>query len=104
MASDGADAVYALAGGSTTEFWGYSITDDDWTPLDDTPATVSAGGALSFQGGWIYALGGGSTRDFWRYSAGASRYQIIASAEDHSLTVLVEIAGGDLDVLRWDAQ
>jgi hypothetical protein len=60
--------LYALRGGSSNAFWRYNIQSNDWTAMANTPANVSSGGALTFDGSYIYALRGGTTATFWRYN------------------------------------
>jgi hypothetical protein len=64
----GRDAVFALKGNSTREFWAHDIVNDYWIQLEDVPAgvkTVRAGGALAFVRGRIYALKGNGTLDLF---------------------------------------
>jgi hypothetical protein len=77
------DSVFALRGGGTSEFWHYSISQNEWTTLPDTPAPVGDGGGIievaSFtlcQPGrfFIAALGGGNTRDFWVFNINENRW------------------------------
>jgi hypothetical protein len=67
------DFVYVLGGGNTNNFWKYDISTDTWSDAtwnaaNVAPASVTAGGALCYDGSrYIYALRGGLTPDFWRY-------------------------------------
>ncbi len=68
--------IYALKGGSTSEFWRYDATGDTWTEFDQLPALgsygrarkISAGGSMVIVDGTLFALKGNQTREFWRDS------------------------------------
>jgi hypothetical protein len=70
------DGVYALKGGSTSEFWRYDATGDTWTEFNQLPPLgsygrarkISAGGSMVSVDGTLFALKGNQTREFWRYS------------------------------------
>lgn len=72
------DAVFALRGGGTRDFWRYSIGSDSWAVLPETPAPVGDGGALAeFASNGaicntstfsVAALRGSGTGDFWCYN------------------------------------
>ena len=71
------DSVFALRGGGTTDFWHYSISQNEWANLPDTPAPVGDGGGIvevfSFdlcQPGrfFIGAIRGSNTTDFWQFN------------------------------------
>ena len=77
------DSVFALRGGSTSDFWHYSISQNEWTILPDAPAPVGDGGGLvevaSFdacQPGRFYvaALRGGNTTNFWMFNIDENRW------------------------------
>ena len=77
---DGNDLIYAFKGGSTQEFWRYSISNDSWIqssdlPLDPSHKKVKSGGALAFAHGRIYGFKGNNTREFWLYTPGPSLFQ-----------------------------
>jgi hypothetical protein len=61
--------VYALAGGNTNCFLGYSPGTQSWQQLTSVPgsAGVNSGGALATLGQSVYALKGGNTKELWRY-------------------------------------
>ena len=67
------DSVYVLGGGNTNNFWKFNIStgtwsDATWNAANIAPASVTAGGAMCYDGSrYIYALRGGLTPDFWRY-------------------------------------
>lgn len=70
------DAVYALKGGNTQEFWKYLPEADSWTEKDTIPALgstgkkkrVKAGGHITSYGGDVFfALKGNKTLEIWRY-------------------------------------
>jgi hypothetical protein len=68
--------IYALKGGSTSEFWRYDATADTWTEFSRMPLLgsygrarkISAGGSMVIVDGKLFALKGNSTREFWRDS------------------------------------
>jgi hypothetical protein len=68
--------IYALKGGSTSEFWRYDATRDAWTEFNKLPLLgstgrarkVSAGGSMVIVDGTLFALKGNQTREFWRDS------------------------------------
>ncbi len=77
------DSVFALRGGGTKEFWHYSISQNEWTSLPDTPAPVGDGGGIvevfSFdfcQPGrfFIAAIRGSNTTDFWQFNIDENRW------------------------------
>jgi hypothetical protein len=77
------DSVFALRGAGTTDFWHYSISQNEWTILPGTPAPVGDGGGIveisSFdlcQPGrfFIAALRGGNTTDFWQFNIDENRW------------------------------
>jgi hypothetical protein len=70
----GFDSIYAFKGGSTNEFWLYSINQDTWferAPLWTPDKKVRAGGKLVAKGCTVYAFVGGSTKYFYAYTNGA---------------------------------
>jgi hypothetical protein len=68
--------IYALKGGSTSEFWRYDATADTWTEFNQLPPLgstgrvrkVYAGGCMISVDGTLFALKGNQTYEFWRYS------------------------------------
>ncbi len=60
--------IYALRGGVTAEFWRYSVEDDSWQRLADTPDAIACGSALLSLSGTIYAARGKPGKDLWRYT------------------------------------
>jgi uncharacterized delta-60 repeat protein len=60
------DAVYALTGNSTREFWKL-VPGSGWTTLENVPAPVSTGGDICANGSKLFAFSGGLTNQFWRY-------------------------------------
>ncbi len=71
------DSVFALRGGGTTDFWHYSISQNEWTVLPDAPAPVGEGSGIvevfshTFcKPGRFYvaALRGSNTTDFWYFN------------------------------------
>lgn len=77
------DSVFALRGGETTDFWHYSISQNEWTLLPDAPALIGEGSGIvevaSFtfcQPGRFYiaALRGSNTKDFWQFNIAENRW------------------------------
>ncbi len=63
------DYIYALAGGTTRNFYRYSISGNTWVSRALTPGIIQYGGALVYAGGdFLYALAGYNTNNFYRYS------------------------------------
>jgi len=68
--------VYALKGGSSSEFWRYDATANTWTEFDELPPMASsgkvrkvyAGGNMVSVDGTLFALKGNKTNEFWRYA------------------------------------
>jgi hypothetical protein len=67
--------VYALKGGSTSEFWRYDATVGIWMEYDSLPPMASsgkvrkvhAGGSMVSVDGTLFALKGNRTNELWRY-------------------------------------
>ncbi len=75
---DNSDYIYALGGARYSDadrrlFFRYSISDDNWTQMVDTPGPQGAGDAITWSGydGYIYAILGSSGHGtvFARYDA-----------------------------------
>jgi hypothetical protein len=73
-------AVAMIRGGSTSDFWCYSIGQNRWIPGPSLPAPVGPGAALAqLQAlGRIYLLGGGGTTGFWMLD-GTGQWTSLAS-------------------------
>ncbi|MFA6146357.1 MAG: DUF2341 domain-containing protein [Patescibacteria group bacterium] len=71
--------IYALRGGSTTDFYRYDISGNSWSAMTSVTAAVGAGGSLIFDGTYIYALRGGSTTDFYRYDISGNSWSAMTS-------------------------
>jgi hypothetical protein len=70
--------IYALKGGSTSEFWRYAATADTWTEFNQLPPLgssgnhkVSAGGCMVSVDGTLFALKGNQTNELWRCALGS---------------------------------
>jgi outer membrane protein assembly factor BamB len=70
--------IYALKGGSTSEFWRYDATADTWTEFNQLPPMgssgnrkVSAGGCMVSVDGTLFALKGNQTNELWRCALGS---------------------------------
>ncbi len=74
------DAIWALKGGNTAEFWYYDVLGDSWLELDTMPQVgstakkkrVKGGGDLIVFDRRFYALKGNKTGEFWMYTPGAT--------------------------------
>jgi Secretion system C-terminal sorting domain len=67
------NAIYALKGSNTNEFFRYNIATDTWTQICSIPYAekikkVKNGAALCYGNGYVYAFKGNNTNEFWRYS------------------------------------
>lgn len=79
--------IYALKGGSCSEFWCYDIANSSWESLPKMPESLSgkkpkAGCSLISAGLNIFALKGGDTRDFYAYSILNRKWTILAPMQD----------------------
>ncbi len=70
------DAIYALKGGNTCEFWRYDALGDSWVELDTMPSVGSTGRKKRVKGGGdivlyedgiFFALKGNKTPELWCY-------------------------------------
>lgn len=63
------DYIYAMPGNGQTAFWRYSIPNNTWEILNNTPATMSTGACLAYSSnnGYIYATRGANTQTVYRY-------------------------------------
>ncbi|MGC8797412.1 MAG: T9SS type A sorting domain-containing protein [candidate division WOR-3 bacterium] len=70
------DAIYALKGGNTCEFWRYDVLGDSWVEMDTMPSVGSlgkkkrvkgGGDIVLFEDGAFFALKGGKSPELWRY-------------------------------------
>lgn len=79
------DLVFALRGGGTTDFWQYSISQNAWTSLPNTPAAVGDGSGIveiSTHNGCapgsnrfsLAVLRGDNSTDFWIFDINANRW------------------------------
>ena len=94
------DFIYALAGGSTKEFWRYSISGDSWERKADTPATVNGKGQLVYpgSGNYIYALGSIGMNHLWRYNLTTQAWDTntsVMAQGTHNSNAMVSTGDGD---------
>jgi len=83
--------------------WHYRIAEDIWIPAAVAPATVGAGGAMTYTGSnFIYALRGNSQPNFWRLEINPPRFDLSSQAGGFGIDARVEIDGTDVTVLIWD--
>jgi len=84
------DALYALKGGNTCQFYVYEPVGDTWTELDTIDSygstlkkkKVKAGGDLASYGfGVFFALKGNKTNEFWRYVEPTGAYGLPLTAD-----------------------
>lgn len=84
------DAIYALKGGNTCEFWRYDALGDSWVELDTMPSVGSTGRKKRVKGGGdivlyedgiFFALKGNKTPELWCY---VSADTLIADVPDKS--------------------
>ncbi len=75
IAYDGGDTIYCLKG-TCNEFFGYSISNQNWVTLDTLPkkappgtkkTKVKDGSQIAVAGRTVYALKGNNTNEFWTY-------------------------------------
>ena len=94
------DYIYALRGIETTEFWRYSISNDNWTPMASISESVTGSSLVWTGGDNIYALlqgGGGLSNNFWRYSISDNSWSMMPDTllEAGSHGVSAVWTGGD---------
>ncbi|MDD3102256.1 MAG: fibronectin type III domain-containing protein [Patescibacteria group bacterium] len=104
--------IYALRGGSRTDFYRYDISGNSWSAMTSVTAAIGAGGALTYDGTYIYALRGGSTTDFYRYDISGNSWSAMTSVlgtvgTGGSLTydgtyIYALRGGGTADFYRYD--
>lgn len=92
------DAIYALKGGNTCEFWRYDALGDSWVEMDTIPSVgstgrkkrVKGGGDIVFyEDGVFFALKGNKTPELWCYvvadtdfAGSPSRTSVMATTQD----------------------
>jgi hypothetical protein len=82
------NAVYALKGANTTEYWKFDVTTNRWYDLDTIPSVGASGRRIrvkdggdiaAFGDGVFFALKGNKSCQLWRYTLSA---EIIGPAPD----------------------
>jgi hypothetical protein len=73
----GGEAIYALKGGNTSEFWKYTVTANSWAEKDTLPKgaggkKVKAGADIVAVGTKLYAFKGNKTGELWMYTPGSA--------------------------------
>lgn len=77
----GSDYIFVLRGANTTGFYRYDLTNDIWTAMAVTPATVGYGGSIEAgPGDVLYATRGGNTPTFWKYDIALDTWSAVSSA------------------------
>ncbi|MFH2097495.1 MAG: hypothetical protein ABII24_03050 [bacterium] len=75
---DVSGCIYALRGGSTSQFLRYDVGANTWTNLTAIPFYVQYGGALVYNNGTIYATRGYASDNFFTYDIANDRWDPIA--------------------------
>ncbi|MEO0078153.1 MAG: hypothetical protein ABIK86_04035, partial [candidate division WOR-3 bacterium] len=78
------DAIYALKGANSQEFWRYRPDGDSWTEMDTIPAVgvankkkrVKGGADIVAVGNVLYATKGNKSSEIWRYTPGTMLYTL----------------------------
>jgi hypothetical protein len=90
--------IYALKGGSTSEFWRYDATADTWAECNELPPLgssgtrkVSAGGCMVSVDSTLFALKGNKTNELWRYDLASTD----ASQSSREGVMAERVASGD---------
>lgn len=96
------DYIYSGSADLTTEFWGYSIVENNWTRMTDAPDTFQNYTSSVYAGGeYIYVTRGIGCDIFWRYSIADDSWDALADIPvnlgigSHSV-----YGGGDFIYLR----
>lgn len=93
LAYDGVNTIYAFKGGSTLEFWAYTIDHDLWNWTDNPIGIgnfrkkVGTGASLAYADGNIYAFKGNRTSEFWKYIIPQGMYRIIPTGINGLMTI-----------------
>lgn len=88
LTSADADSIFAFRGGNTDEFWRYDVSANDWNEaLPITPATIGAGGSMTYDGNnHIYATRGtANDKSVYKYTinnilSGAGSWSTVTSS------------------------
>ncbi|MCJ7654335.1 MAG: hypothetical protein MUO97_03380, partial [Dehalococcoidia bacterium] len=96
--------IYATKGGegaTTNNFMQYSIPDNKWTYMPDTPGNVkNQGDRLAYDGTFLYMIRGWTDSSFWRYRVTVTGYNMeireningIPSADTQTLQMRYKLA------------
>jgi hypothetical protein len=92
---EGGDLIFALRGGSTSDFLKYDPLSNQWRYMSPTPGPVGAGGSLAFnsENKYIYALQGGSSDALWAYDLANDQWKSEAIFQDNGAPAPVAEGG-----------
>jgi len=82
----GGDYLYATQGGSTTNFYRYTISLNIWESLAVTPYAMYVGGGLTKIGNYIYGLPGSTKPNIIKYDIVAGTWSDLGSLNTGSIS------------------
>ena len=80
LAYDGLDTIYAIQGNRVSGFTSYSISNNSWTPLLNTPALTNYGGNIEYdsQTNALYYFPGWDRPQFYKYDLATQSWSEMA--------------------------
>jgi len=102
MTRDG-DAIYVLRGQTSMDFYRYSVRNNVWTRLANTPEAIYNGADLTVAGDYVYVLRGWQSQNFWRYRISTNAWEVLAVAPNTVGETNISYGGGSLCYARTPA-
>lgn len=90
--------------GNQSDFWRYSISNDNWKKMEPTPTKIGKDTALTSRGGTIYIIPGKQNK-FWAYDINDDKWGSLANipGKAKSGTSLTAVGGGYLYALEGNS-